>query len=354
MYDLIVIWRVLDACNLACRFCEFSILNKFPRVFPDEKEILRVAEILHQYKHRTGSKILVSWLGGEPLLWQGIFRVSNYLKRDLGLHISSTTNGTFLDREDVRKQLVEYFDELTISVDGLGNTHDFLRGKEGLFTRVLEGIAALSDEKWRSNSNLKLRANVMLDSESIGDFENLCAILARHGITHVTFNPLMADKKSPLYRDYGLKPEHLNALREIERRRGEIFNKYGLIVCGSHRYFERVGNYVMDVKMPVRDCQPGTRVLFIDQHGGIGPCSFLAASTGVRTTDLRTVEDIEELPSKFREFIKSNKPLPCEDCHDTNVFGKFEEPEGASSQSLSGQKSHRYPIDLSVRASGCE
>src|SRR6266436_4636144 len=67
---LIVVWRVVDSCNLSCPFCAFDRRLAFPRTHTDPADILRFAAVLADHQARTGDGVLLSWLGGEPLLWR--------------------------------------------------------------------------------------------------------------------------------------------------------------------------------------------------------------------------------------------------------------------------------------------
>jgi MoaA/NifB/PqqE/SkfB family radical SAM enzyme len=68
--EMIVVWRVVDSCNLSCPFCAFDRRLAFPRSAADPADILRVAGALAAYQARSGDRVLLSWLGGEPLLWR--------------------------------------------------------------------------------------------------------------------------------------------------------------------------------------------------------------------------------------------------------------------------------------------
>jgi organic radical activating enzyme len=66
---MIVVWRVVDSCNLSCPFCAFDKQLPFQRSQTDPAEVVRIAQVLADYQTGTGDRVLMSWLGGEPLLW---------------------------------------------------------------------------------------------------------------------------------------------------------------------------------------------------------------------------------------------------------------------------------------------
>jgi sulfatase maturation enzyme AslB (radical SAM superfamily) len=205
-YDLIVIWRVLDHCNLQCPFCEFSRDLQFSRTQTDSKDVIRFARVLGEYSRQTNQKLMVSWMGGEPFLWKDIFAVSEQLKQEHGLHISVTTNGTFLSNRDFTEQICRLFDELTVSIDGYGSLHDRIRRSDGLFEGILEGLRHMNELRATTSSPLKtIRVNSIMTSASIRGSEFFCHQLAAAGVDEISFNQLIADKSSELYTQLGLK-----------------------------------------------------------------------------------------------------------------------------------------------------
>src|SRR5688572_19047034 len=72
--EMIVVWRVTERCNLSCAFCAYDRRVRRPRQDADPASILAFGAVLADYQHRTGDSVLVSWLGGEPLIWPPLAR----------------------------------------------------------------------------------------------------------------------------------------------------------------------------------------------------------------------------------------------------------------------------------------
>ena len=73
---MIILWRLTTLCNLACGFCAYDRTVPQPRVHMPADEVERIAGLFADYHQRTGSPVLLSWLGGEPLLWPGLLPLS--------------------------------------------------------------------------------------------------------------------------------------------------------------------------------------------------------------------------------------------------------------------------------------
>ena len=119
---MIVVWRVTTHCNLACPFCAYDRHLPFARSHADPGSIRRFLEILSKYQNVSGDSVLVSWLGGEPLLWQVLPGLTAHAT-SLGLRVSATTNGTTLGSATVRRHLIDHYSELTISLDAPDASH---------------------------------------------------------------------------------------------------------------------------------------------------------------------------------------------------------------------------------------
>src|SRR5258708_23196571 len=186
---MIVVWGVVDSCNLSCPFCTFDQRLEFPRSSADPKDILAFAAVLADHQARTGDRVLLSWLGGEPLRWKPLEQLTHAV-RALGLEVSATTNGSTLGSPNVRRHVGDTYKELTVSVDGFSSFHDPMRGWPGGFEKLRLSVPALVREARTLGSDLKLRDNAVLMRQNVADFAALCAELAEWGITEITYNQL--------------------------------------------------------------------------------------------------------------------------------------------------------------------
>ena len=106
---MIVVWRVTARCNLFCPFCAYDRALPGRRLAVKPEDTTQFASVLGEYRQSSGKKVLISWIGGEPLLWPPLFGVSRRLNQDFGVELSATTNGTTLHIAKVQKQLSSIF-----------------------------------------------------------------------------------------------------------------------------------------------------------------------------------------------------------------------------------------------------
>lgn len=321
---LVIVWRITEVCDLACPFCAYSRALPHPRATANRAQVERLGSLLGQYAAQTGRPVLVSWLGGEPLLWKPIFEISRQFKHEFGLRLSVTTNGTALNSETTRYQLMDTFDELTISVDGTPAQHDAWRGKAGLWTSLKTNLQQLAALKKNLGYGPRLRVNTILMRDTVEGFEALCLELAQWGVEELTFNALGGRDRPEFFPDHHLLPADLNRLRtQLPALRARLA-PLGLNLLGDSHYLNRLTALAQGQPLPVADCAPGTRFWFIDEQGYIAPCSYTGTGYGIHLNEVQSLADIAQLPHRFAEQQRTNLLEICGDCPSTQVFGKFQ------------------------------
>lgn len=119
--------QIVDRCNLRCKHC--YIENKIS----NELSVNDIRNILREFEEMQGLRILIT--GGEPLLHSKFLEINEILP---GFSIRKVlfTNGLLLGKELLKRLKVE---EIQISIDGLEDGHDSLRGK-GTFRLAMEAV----------------------------------------------------------------------------------------------------------------------------------------------------------------------------------------------------------------------
>jgi radical SAM protein with 4Fe4S-binding SPASM domain len=319
---MIVVWRITERCNLACPFCAYDRTLTRGRRTMDATAARGIVARLAEYQETTGDPVLLSWLGGEPMLWPEFEALSREAVAR-GLRLSVTTNGTLLTRPAIRTLLGTLFAEVTVSVDGLAPTHDRLRGWPGGYAVLAQSVRALADEKVRNGQGPKLRVNTVLMHRTWKEFSALCEDVAGWGVEEITFNQLGGNDRPEFHPAHRLTPEDVEGFVAALPGVRERAMAHGLRVVGGDAYLRRLRATSRGLALPVEDCGSGERFWFIDERGRVAPCSFTVEGYGVPWVDLATVAEWRELPARFRQARALRRLSPCDDCHSTQVCEKF-------------------------------
>lgn len=319
--DWVVVWRVQEACSLACRFCGYSRDVAWPRRTADADLVLAWGRVLGDVQRQLGQTVLVSWLGGEPLTWRELPRVSRVLAEEQGLQLGVTTNGLALASRRMRNFLRRHVTQVTVSIDGLADFHDSVRGQAGLFAELHESIARLRAED--PARRLLIRVNTVLMRGNVAAFAEFAENMAEWGIDELTFNQLGGNERPEFFPANRLLPEQVQQFRvELPELRRHLATR-GLTLRGGEAYLRRIAASSLDVALAVDDCQPGAEFLFVDTLGRISPCSFTSDAYGVPTSEVQTVAQFQGLARRFAELRQSRRHPACADCHATHYFDKF-------------------------------
>lgn len=325
---MIVVCRVTTRCNLTCGFCAYDRRLPFARISIHDRAVERLIELLGAHRIAHPQRLLLSWLGGEPLLWRR-WQYWSRRARDCGLAVSATTNGSTLQQRAVRAAIIENFSELTISVDAPGVRHDELRGWPGGYERICAAIAALVHERRQIGADLLLRVNVVLMRRTLPQFPTLARELGGLGVDEISFNLLGGRDRPEFFAREAVAPDALNHfLLELPSLRSELA-AHGTRILGDSSYGARLAAASRGASWPISDCDPGEQFLFVDERARLSPCAFTGDSLGVPIMELARIED---LGAQFRAMRASRRPQVCNDCPSTQLAGKFVPAAGVDSR----------------------
>ncbi len=130
----VVIWNLIRRCNLTCKHCYSISADKDFAGELSTDEVYAVMEDLRAF----GVPVLIL-SGGEPLLRKDVFDVARHAKK-MGFYVGLSTNGTLIDTGNIAQIAAAGFDYVGISLDGMHETHDIFRRKEGAFDASLHGV----------------------------------------------------------------------------------------------------------------------------------------------------------------------------------------------------------------------
>lgn len=326
--ERVVVWRVTEQCNLGCGFCAYDRGLKFPRAQAEAAQVERIACLLMQWCQTRGERLLLSWLGGEPLLVPWLLPLSAKLRAvarssECDLALSLTTNGTRLSDARVRQALLANFTEITVSIDAWGRAHEQLRGWAGGFQALTQSLNQLFNERVIQGAKMRVRINVVLMRSTITGFPALCDALSQWPISEISFNALGGRDRPEFYEKNALTVHDLDALAHaLPLLRARLAAK-NIKLLGAANYLNRLKQIANRWAMPVRDCQPGQRFLFIDERGRMAPCHFTSADYGLALAQIQCQNDLDEVLTRFAAQQAQRPAAACADCMSTQVFGKF-------------------------------
>lgn len=185
-FEMEFILNLTYRCNLRCKMCTQYGQNYKEHAI-EELNIAEWLNFLNDIKTiNPRPKIIL--MGGEPLLYKDfetLFKTAN----EYGIKTHIITNGYYLDKYiDAVKDTDT---SITVSIDGLYDTHDLIRGQKGLFNKVVNNIEMI-DKLQKEGSKVELRINHVMLSENIENMIDFHKFFSRFDIKTFTFQHLQS------------------------------------------------------------------------------------------------------------------------------------------------------------------
>jgi MoaA/NifB/PqqE/SkfB family radical SAM enzyme len=165
-HDPLICGLVLtNRCNLRCRHCALASRGDKDLSFAEARNVM------DSFYQRGGRNLYLQ--GGEPLLWRdgqyGVEDVVDYAHRVGYSTVVIFTNGTMPIRTSA--------DTVFVSLDGLQETHDALRGP--CFSRIMGNV--------RSSTHSSLFVNFTINNRNKHELEDFCSHIDGVGQIRGTF-----------------------------------------------------------------------------------------------------------------------------------------------------------------------
>ncbi|MCQ2142970.1 MAG: TIGR04133 family radical SAM/SPASM protein [Bacteroidales bacterium] len=136
-------WECTARCNLHCRHCGSDCLAASADADMPLEDFLAAFDTIP--KKKMPDRFTVVLTGGEPLLRGDICAAIRAISAR-GAAVGMVSNGYFYDESMHADLMASGLRALTISLDGLGEDHDWMRGREGSFERAAKAIAIAARE----------------------------------------------------------------------------------------------------------------------------------------------------------------------------------------------------------------
>ena len=155
-------------CNENCLHCG----SRCNDVFSKELTVQQYQEFLTQVKKDFGTEgYMLCITGGEPLLRKDFFEIMSYANQ-LGFHWGMTSNATLIDDAVADKLSQAGMGTISVSIDGLPETHDKFRRTPNGWNRAMNGIEALL----RAGTFRSVQVTTVVTHENISQLDALYQI----------------------------------------------------------------------------------------------------------------------------------------------------------------------------------
>ncbi len=179
-----------ERCNARCVHCDIW-KNRGKEVAPSVDQWKTTMRDLRRWL----GPVHVAFSGGEALLMPFAAEVVSYASR-VGLLVEHLTHGFWLDQSRIEKMALGDPWRVTISCDGIGATHDKIRGREHFFEAVETTIQTLLRLRREKKLGYTIRLKTVIMSHNLHDVANIARYAQAHDL-EVFYQPVEQNYNTP-------------------------------------------------------------------------------------------------------------------------------------------------------------
>ena len=286
--------EITSFCNASCIYCPRTVLKDIwlNRHFPTHlfKQLVPVFP-------KTQLIFLQGW--GEPFMHPDIFEMISLAKK-AGCRVGTTTNGTLLDKNTIRRLIEFQLDILGISLAGADQTNDQIR-KGTSFEKLLETIRTINTAKKEANSRSPaIHIAYLLLKSGMNNLKQLPGRIRGLGVSEVVISTLdFVPSKI-------LAPEAIRP--STEKEFNHICDQLDAVKKQGADFGINIHYQVVNPASHYLTCTENIhKAMFISSDGGVSPCVFTNLPVSGKNNQQPTLFD------KYREIVFGNindDPVP--------------------------------------------
>lgn len=255
-------WECTLRCNMNCRHCgsdckSSSALPDMP--FADFRRVLESVK-----EHYDSHKITITLSGGEPLMRPDLAKCAREIY-DMEFPWGLVSNGWLMTPSRIEELLGAGLHGATISLDGLKEEHDWMRGHENSFEHASQAIRMLAAEP-----EIGFDVVTCVNRRNISQLSWIKDYLLSLGVKQwrlFTVFPVGRAANDPMLQ---LTSDEFRLLMDFicrSRKEGDIHTNYG---CEGF-----LGPYEGKVRDNIFTCQAGLTVASVLADGSISACGSI-------------------------------------------------------------------------------
>jgi len=295
-------WECTLTCNAKCKHCGS---NAEGRKYDGE---LTTGEIKNAFaqiaKDMNAGRVLINVTGGEPLCRKDLCEVMAYAA-GLGFHWGMTTNGMLLDDEVIGKLKNANMETVSISLDGIGKTHDDFRGAEGSYNTILKNIEKLKN----ANFVKHLQITTIFHKGNIAEAELMCEIVSELGVASWRvgiMDPIGRGRENGDLLLDGREIKNILDFIKAKNGKGKLRITYA---CPGFLGLD----YEKDVRGFYFNCRTGINVASILYNGDLFVCPNVERRPELLQGNIRTDNFADVWNNKYKQFRTPDR-TKCEYC----------------------------------------
>lgn len=291
---MFVAWDITYKCNLNCFFCDRQTiyrdkLNKDLTLNEAKMVIDNLAD---------ADVMTVGITGGEALLRNDLEDIAEYAV-DKGLVVTLSTNGTLITKSRAQK-LANLFQSISISLDGLSDTHDEVRGKKGAYDKAIQGLKHLAATNPRACA---IGVNFVLNKLNFQELRKVFDTVRNIGADYFFIQPVIGSSSWVIPKD---------AVDRSVKQILEMKSNFCRQISQSYYFLNHISDYINGTVPKL--CDAGKLYLAVNNEGKLFLCPGLPRTKETYIGSLLQHSMTDLLKSKRMKKVKETIIPKCNPC----------------------------------------
>ena len=291
---IFVAWDITYKCNLDCFFCDRQTI--YHDKMNKDLELSKAKTVVDNLADADVMTLGIT--GGEPLLRNDLEELAKYAK-DKGLITTLSTNGALVTRSRAQR-LVNSFHSISVSLDGLADTHDRIRGKKGTYDKAIQGLKHLTTTNPRACA---IGVNFVLNKFNFQELRKVFDTVKNIGVDFFFIQPVIGSSSWAIPED---------AIKRSIEQILEMKLKYRHYISQSYYFVNHIFDYIIGTVPKL--CDAGQLYLAVNNEGKLFLCPGLPRTKETYIGSLLQHSMVDLLKSKKLKRIKDAIVPRCPPC----------------------------------------
>ncbi len=296
--------ELTEQCNLACLHCGSDCEAAKNHHIDTDLLIKSLKELAEDVEPQT---VMICLTGGEPFLHKDFYKIVETIVQ-FGFLWGITTNGTLIKQEDCIRLKNLGLNSVTISLDGLKDSHEWLRNVKGCFEKTLQCVNYFND------IDIPVQITSVIHRKNFHELEDMYNLMVNMKIASWRVINIEPIGRTLNHRDLLLTSEEIHALLDFIREKRYSINTPMDICFGCSHYLSF--EYEHELRDNYFVCGSGIYVGSILYNGDIYSCLDIERRPELVQGNISNDRFFDVWKNKFSEFRRNRTELSerCRNC----------------------------------------